>query len=452
MKSINPATGEVMQEYQEYHLKEVDGIIEDAHRAWKEWRTRSFEERSRVLWKAAEILGEKKEQFAKMITKEMGKPIVQSRAEIEKCIWVCEYYAENAKEILEDEQMKSDGSQAFVRFQSLGVVLAVMPWNYPFWQVFRFLAPALMAGNTALLKHASNVSGCAWDIESIFLDAGAPLGLFRTLLLSSRKVEHVIRHDHVQAVTLTGSEKAGSIVGSQAGSEIKHAVMELGGSDPFIVLDDVDVEHCAVQAVNGRFQNTGQSCIAAKRFIVNHEVYDAFVASYVKIVESQKMGDPMDETVNVGPLAKEAFVDEIDELVQDALSKGAKLLTGGKRRDGPGYFYEPTVVAEVTPEMKLYYEETFGPVATIYKVSDDDEAVEIANATRFGLASSVWSQDTERAMQVADKIEAGAVFINGIVKSDPRLPFGGIKKSGFGRELSTYGIKEFCNVKTYWVK
>ncbi len=401
--------------------------------------------------RVAALLREQQETHARLMTAEMGKPIVQARAEIEKSAWVCEFYADNAAGMLADEQAESDGKTAFIRFQPLGLVLAVMPWNFPFWQVFRFAAPALMAGNACLLKHASNVPGCALAIEQLFRDAGFPEDLFRTLLIPSKQVEGVIRNEHVQAVTLTGSEKAGSIVASQAGEEIKHTVMELGGSDPFIVLDDVDVERCAQEAVKGRMLNTGQSCIAAKRFIVHEDVYDAFVEKFKELFAGQRMGDPLDEEVEVGPLAKAEFVDDIDALVQDAAQKGAKILAGGKPAGGKGHYYEPTIVAGITPAMRLYHEETFGPVASIYKAGDDDEAVSLANATRFGLGASVWSKDEKRALQVADRIESGAVFINGIVKSDPRLPFGGVKKSGYGRELGSHGIKEFTNVKTYWV-
>lgn len=451
MKAINPTSEELIKEYEEYSDEEVAKIIDATHEAWLSWKKTSFEERAALMKKAASVLRKNKETYAERMTLEMGKPISQARAEIEKSAWVCEFYAENAEGMLKDEPAKSDGSKAFIRFQPLGIVLAVMPWNYPHWQVWRFVAPALMAGNAGLLKHASNVPGCALDIEEVFVEAGFPKDVFRTLLIGSRQVEAVIRNDHVEAVTLTGSEKAGSIVASQAGSEIKHTVMELGGSDPFIVLDDVEVEHCALQAVNGRYQNTGQSCIAAKRFIVNEKVYDAFVEQYLAFVKSQKIGDPREEETTIGPLAKEEFVDDIDAFVQDAIKKGATLLLGGKRKEGTGYFYEPTMIANITPEMKLYHEETFGPVASIYKAKDDDEAIKLANATRFGLGASIWSKDTERALKVADRIDSGAIFINGIVKSDPRLPFGGIKKSGYGRELSSYGIKEFTNVKTYWL-
>ncbi len=452
MKAINPYTEELIKDYTEHTDKEVSKILDDMHEAWLSWKHTSFAERKKLMKNAAKVLRKNAKKYAQRMTDEMGKPITQGKAEIEKCAWVCDYYADNAEAMLADEKATSDGKQAFVRFQPLGIVLAVMPWNFPHWQVWRFAAPALMAGNVGALKHASNVPGCALDIEAVFKEAGFPKNVFRTFLIGSRQVEAVIRNDHVEAVTLTGSEKAGGIVASQAGSEIKHTVMELGGSDPFVVLDDVDVEHCALQAVNGRMINTGQSCIAAKRFIVNEKVYDDFVQKYVAFIEAQKMSDPNDKTVNVGPLAKPQFVDDIDALVQDAVKKGASVITGGKRPEGKGYFYKPTVVTDVTPDMDLYHEETFGPVATIYKVKDDDEAVKLANATRFGLGASVWSKDSKRALKVADQIEAGAVFINGIVKSDPRLPFGGVKKSGYGRELSHYGIKEFTNVKTYWVR
>ncbi len=451
MKAINPVNGKLIKEYKEHTDEEAAKILEAMHTAWRTWRDTSFAERSTLMHKAADVLRQHKERYAQLMTDEMGKPITQSRAEIEKCAWVCDFYADEAESMLADEPAESDGKDAFVRFQPLGIVLAVMPWNYPHWQVWRFAAPALMAGNVGVLKHASNVPGTALAIEEVFTLAGFPKDVFRTLLIGSKQVEKVIRHGKVRAVTLTGSEQAGSLVASQAGSEIKRTVLELGGSDPFIVLDDVDVDRCALQAVNGRMLNTGQSCIAAKRFIVLKEVAKDFRKKYIAFMEAQRLGDPRDPETQVGPLAKEQFVNDIDALVQDAVKKGAKLLTGGKRAVSDGYYYEPTLLTDVTPDMRIYHEEAFGPVAVLYEVKDDDEAVAVANATRFGLGASVWSRDVERALKVADRLEAGAVFVNGIVKSDPRLPFGGVKKSGYGRELSHYGIKEFCNIKTYWV-
>ncbi len=451
MKSVNPATGEFIEEYKEHTAREVQDIIEKVHEAFLSWRDTSISERRRLMKQAAMSLREHQEDHARLVTEEMGKPIVQSRSEIEKCAWLCEYYADNAEHMLQEEPLKSAASRSFVVFDPLGVILAVMPWNFPFWQVFRFAVPALMAGNVGLLKHASNVPGCALAIESVFRAAGFPAHAFRTLLISSRQVEPIIRNDHVKAVTLTGSEQAGSLVASQAGSEIKKTVLELGGSDPFIVLDDADVESSASQAVKGRMLNAGQSCIAAKRFIVLEGVAEAFIDRCVALMRAQTIGDPRNEDIQVGPLARAEFVDGVDALVREAVDKGARLLAGGKRREGKGFYYEATVLTGVTPEMRLFHEESFGPVAVIYVVRDEDEAVTLANATRFGLGASVWSGDRERALKIARRLESGAVFVNGIVASDPRLPFGGVKKSGYGRELSHYGIREFTNIKTLWI-
>ncbi len=448
MRAINPATGKPLKEHREHTDQEADRILDEADAAYKGWRLVPFAQRAALMKKAAALLRERKERYAKAMTEEMGKPITQALSEVEKSAWVCDYYAEHAERMLKDEPAESDGKRAFVAFEPIGVVLAVMPWNFPFWQVFRFAAPALMAGNAGVLKHASNVPASALAIEEVFRDAGFPKGLFRTLLIPSSKVERVITHDAVKAVTLTGSEHAGSLVAAQAGKEIKKTVLELGGSDPFIVLDDVDVAFCALQAVNGRMINAGQSCIAAKRFIVLDKIAAKFEQEFVAFMRQQKMGDPLDPETQVGPLAREDLAIELDGQVQDAVKRGAKLLLGGKR---DGAYYEPTVLAGVTPEMRLFQEETFGPVAVIYRVKDDDAAVALANATRFGLGGSVWSKDTERAIKVARRVESGAVFVNGIVKSDPRLPFGGVKKSGYGRELSHYGIREFVNIKTIWV-
>jgi succinate-semialdehyde dehydrogenase/glutarate-semialdehyde dehydrogenase len=451
MKSINPATGELIKAYREHTPEEIRDIIEKAHDTFLSWREATFSERRSSMIKMAAKLREHKERQARLMTDEMGKPIAQSRAEIDKCARLCEYYADNAERMLQDESLESAASRSFIAFEPLGVILAVMPWNFPFWQVFRFAVPALMAGNVGLLKHASNVPGCALAIESVFRESGFPAHAFTTLLVGAPQVESIIRHDHVKAVTLTGSERAGSLVASQAGSEIKKTVLELGGSDPFIVLDDVDVESCAAQAVKGRMLNAGQSCIAAKRFIVLEGIADAFIDRCVALMKAQKIGDPHNEDIQVGPLARAEFVDVIDALVRDAVDKGARLLTGGRRREGAGFYYEATVLTGVTPEMQIFHEESFGPVAVIYPVRDDDEAVRVANATRFGLGASVWGRDRERTLKVARRLEAGVVFVNGVVTSDPRLPFGGVKKSGYGRELSHYGIREFTNIKTMWV-
>jgi succinate-semialdehyde dehydrogenase / glutarate-semialdehyde dehydrogenase len=452
MKSINPATGELLKEYQEHSDEEVKRILEECDTAFRRWRMTSFNERSALMSKAATVLRANKGRYARLMTEEMGKLLRESEAEVEKCALACDYYAQNAQEMLKDEEIATDASRSFASFEPLGVVLAVMPWNFPFWQVFRFAAPALMAGNVGVLKHASNTPGCALAIEEVFRDAEFPKDVFRTLLIGSSKVEAVIKNDIVKAVTLTGSEKAGSLVASAAARDIKKSVLELGGSDPFIVLEDADVEECAASAVTGRMINAGQSCIAAKRFIVVESVASEFEHLFAARMRSLKVGDPTSPASEVGPLARPEFVEEIDALVQDAVKHGAKVLCGGRRPALVGCYYEPTVVTKVTPQMRLYHEETFGPVATVLRVKDADEAVMVANATRFGLGASVWTKSKEKGLGLARRVEAGCVFVNGTVKSDPRLPFGGVKKSGFGRELGSYGIKEFVNVKTVWVR
>jgi succinate-semialdehyde dehydrogenase/glutarate-semialdehyde dehydrogenase len=451
MKAINPATGELIQEYPTHSDQEVQEILEQAEAAFQSLRNTDFRHRAELMKKAAGVLEKNKGRYAKLISLEMGKPITQAAGEVDKCIRVCNYYADNAESMLADEPAESDGSKAYVAFQPLGVILAVMPWNYPMWQVFRFAAPSLMAGNAGVLKHASNVPGAALAIEEVFREAGFPENVFRTLMIGARQVDAVIESDVVKAVTLTGSEAAGTHVVSTAAKIVKKAVLELGGSDPFIVLDDVDVETCAVQAVNGRMLNAGQSCIAAKRFIVVDEVADRFVEKFHEAMERQVVGDPLDEKTTVGPLAKEEFVEDLVALVEDARAKGATIVTGGSRPDGPGAYLLPTIVDAVSKGMRLYDEEAFGPVASVIRVADEIEAIAVANGSRFGLGGSVWTKDKERGERVARQVESGAVFVNGVTKSDPRLPFGGIKKSGYGRELSHYGIREFVNIKTIWV-
>lgn len=451
MQSINPATGLLIEEFSEHSPSEVESILTDAHHAFTGWKDVSFDERARHMLAAAEALRADAEIHAQTMTREMGKPITQARAEVEKCAWVCEYYAGNAERMLAAEEAVSDGSRAYVRHDPLGPVLAVMPWNFPYWQVFRFAAPALMAGNAGLLKHASNVTRCALHIEDVFRAAGFPDGLFRSLLIGSGRVADVLRHPHISAATLTGSEPAGAAVASLAGSLLKKTVLELGGSDPFVVLDDADIEKAAVTAAAARCLNTGQSCIAAKRFIVMDAVADRFEEVFVRAMAARRVGDPMRDDTDIGPLARPDLVDDLERQVRDTLAAGARLLLGGKRMSGSGYFYEPTVLGGVTPGMAAHDEETFGPVAVVVRVADADEAVTVANATPFGLGASVWTRDTGRAERIAAAIESGSVFINGLVKSDPRLPFGGVKRSGYGRELSWHGIREFVNTKTVWV-
>ncbi|HHE54518.1 MAG TPA: NAD-dependent succinate-semialdehyde dehydrogenase [Caldithrix abyssi] len=451
MKAINPATNEILKEYPEHTLQEVKKIINQVQEEFHSWRQVSFVQRASLMKKAANILRQKKEEFALLITREMGKVIRESRAEVEKCAWVCDYYAENAEKFLAKEYVETDAKQSYIAYEPLGIVLAIMPWNFPFWQVFRFAAPALMAGNAGLLKHASNVPGCALAIENVFKEAGFPENLFRTLLIKPNLIPNVIQDVHVQAVTLTGSEPAGAAVASIAGKEIKKTVLELGGSDPFIVLEDADLDKAISTAVQARMINTGQSCIAAKRFIVVDSVLKTFETTMVEKMSALRPGNPEDENVDVGPLARPDLVKELDLQVKKSIEKGAKLLLGGKQISGNGNFYEPTVFTNVKKGMPVYEEETFGPVAAIIPVQDEDEALAVANDSRFGLGASLWTQDIEKAKVLAREIRSGSVFINGLVKSDPRLPFGGIKKSGYGRELSYHGIREFVNIKTVWI-
>jgi succinate-semialdehyde dehydrogenase/glutarate-semialdehyde dehydrogenase len=451
MKTINPATNELIAEYNEHTSEETSGIIDSVQKEFLRWRETSFDHRSKLMKRAAAVLRENKEVYARTMTLEMGKIIAESRAEVEKCAWVCEYYAEDAERFLADEVIETDAGKSLVAFQPLGIVLAVMPWNFPFWQVFRFAAPALMAGNAAVLKHASNVPGSALAIEKIFREAGFPQDLFRTLMISAKKVEEVIVNPHVKAVTLTGSEPAGSQVASIAGRELMKTVLELGGSDPYIVLEDADIDACVKTSVTARMINAGQSCIAAKRFIVVESRLKEFEKRQAELISSLKIGDPLDDNTQVGPLARMDLLEELDDQVQRSIKAGARLLCGGKRADRKGAFYLPTVLADVRKGMAAYEEETFGPVSAIIPVKDVEEAVAVANDSKFGLGGSIWSRDIEKAEAIARHIESGAVFVNGMTKSDPRLPFGGVKKSGYGRELSHYGIKEFVNIKTIWI-
>jgi succinate-semialdehyde dehydrogenase/glutarate-semialdehyde dehydrogenase len=451
MKAINPATGELIGEYEELTTEETAKVVNDANAAFISWKETPFAERSRLMHSAADVLRRNVDAYAKTITLEMGKTIAESRAEIDKCAWVCDYYADNAERFLADEIIESDATRSLVAFEPLGIVLAVMPWNFPFWQVMRFAAPALMAGNVGVLKHASNVPGCALDIEAMFREAGFPENVFRTLLISASKVESVIINPHIKAVTLTGSEPAGMQVASIAGRELKKSVMELGGSDPFIVLEDADLDSCVSASVKARMINQGQSCIAAKRFIVVQELIAQFEKMQTEMMRSLKMGDPLLEETQVGPLARTDLLEELDVQVRESLRLGAKLLCGGKKADLPGAYYLPTILTNVKKGMPAYEQETFGPVSAIIPVRDADEAVAVANDSAFGLGGSLWSRDAEKAEGIARRIETGAVFVNGMTKSDPRLPFGGVKRSGYGRELSHYGIKEFVNIKTIWI-
>ena len=448
LKSINPATEDLFAEFKEINLSSAEEIISKSSESQKSWSSIDIEKRSKIILDIGALLSKNKDSYADIITNEMGKPITESAAEVQKCIWLCEYYAENANNFLSDQYIESDAQKSLVAFEPLGVILGVMPWNFPFWQVFRFTIPAILAGNAVLLKHASNVQASAVAIEKIFHESDVPNDIFRTLIIGSRIVSDIIANNHVKAVSLTGSEYAGSKVGECSGKHLKKTVLELGGADPFIVLEDADLPRCIDSAVKGRMLNNGQSCIAAKRFIVHSGVYDKFILGLKESVEKLSIGNPMDAETQVGPLAREDILNEVDEQVQKSVKLGATLISGGSRIDRPGYFYHPTILTDITKDMPVYYDETFGPVFTIFKFDSIDQMIEIANDSDFGLGGSLWSSDRDKALSLARKIETGAVFINDFTKSDPRLPFGGIKKSGYGRELSEFGIREFVNIKT----
>ena len=431
---------------------ELENSLELASRAQSEWKTSTLEERSVALRRLADLLRDEVEVHARRMSLEMGKPIVEARGEILKCATACEYYADHVADILAPREVKTEAVESFIAYEPLGVVLAVMPWNFPFWQVIRFAAPALAAGNGGLLKHASNVTGSALAIQDLIERAGFPVGLFTTLVTENyEQVYQVIADPRVAAVTLTGSEKAGALVAEAAGRALKKCVLELGGSDPFVVRADADLDLVVPAAVKARFMNAGQSCICAKRHIVDASRAESFEFKLLDAVEALQVGDPLEESTQLGPLAKPEFVDDIDRQVHESIRLGARLVTGGYRLPGPGNFYAPTILADVTPGMPAFDEETFGPVLVIVKSTDDDDAARLANATKFGLGASVWSADREAGLALGRRIESGALFVNGIVASDPRLPFGGIKHSGYGRELSAEGLREFTNQRTYWV-
>ncbi|GGE50535.1 succinate-semialdehyde dehydrogenase [Agaricicola taiwanensis] len=449
--SINPATGQEIARFDLHTKDDVEQALSAAAAAQAAWREKDISERVKLLTSIAKVLRANKDRYADMIVREMGKPIVEAEAEIEKCAFNCDFYAEAAPRFLGDEKVEANASESLVVFDPLGVVLAIMPWNYPFWQFFRFAAPAFAAGNGSILKHANNVPECALACEEIVREAGAPEGLFKTLLIDHKLIEGMINDDRIAAVTLTGSTEVGAIVAGQAGKALKKQVLELGGSDPFIVLEDADIDEAAKVAVKARFTNVGQSCINAKRFIVVDSIADRFVEAFVKGVKELKVGDPTERDTKIGPMARGNLRDTLHEQVERTVTAGGKLLTGGKPAEGPGFFYLPTVLDNVEPGMAAACEETFGPAAAIIRVKNEDEAIKLANSIEFGLGSAIWSKNITRARKLARRIEAGAVFINGMVASDPRLPFGGIKKSGYGRELGSFGIREFVNIKTVWI-
>ncbi|MFF5310731.1 NADP-dependent succinic semialdehyde dehydrogenase [Streptomyces massasporeus] len=454
--TVNPANGETLKTYEAMDEQEIERRLQLAEATFRTYRTTTFDERARLLHRAADLLEEDQQDIARVMTTEMGKPIQQARAEAAKCAKAMRWYADHAEELLADEEpadsdVKDSGaSRVRVRYRPIGPVLAVMPWNFPLWQVIRFAAPALMAGNVGLLKHASNVPQTALYLEDLFHRAGFTEGTFQTLLIGSGAVDEILRDERVKAATLTGSEPAGRAVASTAGEMIKKTVLELGGSDPFVVMPSADIDRAAKVAVTARVQNNGQSCIAAKRFIVHTDVYDAFAERFAAGMKALKVGDPMADDTEVGPLASEQGLRDVEELVDDAVRSGAQVLCGGERPDGPGWYYTPSVLAGITREMRIHREEAFGPVATLYRAADLDEAVLIANDSPFGLSSNVWTRDEEEVDRFARDLEAGGVFFNGMTASHPAFPFGGVKRSGYGRELSGHGIREFCNITTVW--
>lgn len=448
-QSINPYTLSLMEEFKAYSPEKVNQIIAKASSTFSLWRQTSFDHRSRLMKKAAEVMRNKKAVYAKTITLEMGKTIRESVSEIEKCAWACDYYAENAERFLQEVPVETDADKSYVMYQPIGPVLAIMPWNFPFWQVWRFAAPALMAGNVGLLKHASNVTRCALHIEDIFLEAGFPDGAFQTLILESTKVSSIINNDDIKAVTLTGSERAGAQVAAEAGKNIKKSVLELGGSNAFIVLEDANIERAATVGIQARMINAGQSCIAAKRFIIMEKIAARFIAAFREKLEALRVGDPLDSTTEVGPLARVDLAQQLEDQVKRSVSMGAKLLTGGKRDQAK---YIPAILTDVKPGMPAFDEELFGPVAAITIVQTEEEALAMANNSKFGLGATVCTTSQYKAEKFIQGIEDGSVFINSLVKSDPRLPFGGTKRSGYGRELSEQGIKEFVNIKTVYIK
>lgn len=450
--TLNPATGQPLQTYPTLDSHRLDQVLEKTHRAQQDWAQTAFVQRAEILRNAALHLKAQRDRYAAIITQEMGKPLREARAEVEKCATGCDYYAQYGEEFMRAEAVATDARKSYVAYHPLGVVLAIMPWNFPFWQVFRAAAPALMAGNAMLLKHAPNVPQCALTIEDLFRECGLPDGVFATLMIEVEQATEVIASPHVHAVTLTGSEAAGRKVAALAGQHLKKCVLELGGSDPFIVLHDADLELAVDMAMASRFQNCGQSCIAAKRIILVPQIAEEFLRQLKSRVEALKIGDPMDDATQIGPMARADLRDTLHRQITDSIAQGAVAVTGCEPARREGFFYQPSILDHVTPKTRAYNEELFGPVAVVIRADDEEDALRIANDTRYGLGSSIWSRDTARTERLAARIEAGCTFVNGMVKSDPRLPFGGIKASGYGRELSRLGMLEFMNVKTVWIR
>ena len=450
-QSVNPATGAVLEAFEETGLGALEGVLAGAEAAWRDWRRQPYAARAALFHETGRLLRERKSRYARTMALEMGKPLPQGEAEAEKCALACDYYAEHAAALLAPEERQTEASRSYVRFDPLGPVLAVMPWNYPFWQVFRFAAPTLMAGNVGILKHAPNVSRCALEIEALFRDAGFPAGAFQAIFVEPDVVARVIADDRVRAVTLTGSPRAGGSVAERAGRHLKKTVLELGGSDPFIVLADADVAAAARAAAEARLVNSGQSCIAAKRFIVVAAVADRFLEAFGAELGRRRVGDPLQPGTEVGPQARIDLRVSLHRQVEESVAHGARLVFGGRVPEGPGAFYPPTLLTAVGPGMPAFDEETFGPVAAVIRARDEADALRLANASAYGLGASLWTGDRERAERLAAELEAGCVFINAIVKSDPRMPFGGIKRSGYGRELSEFGLREFVNIKGVWL-
>ena len=447
--SINPASNIFIKEYQTFSHAKIKSILTQSQNSFSHWKNTSLDQRRKVLLSIAEELNNNIELHSRMITDEMGKPIVESRMEIDKCVWVLKYFAENACSFLDEKRITTDYAESYVEYKPLGVILGIMPWNFPYWQIIRFVAPALMAGNVCLVKHAPNVTGCSLLIEQLIANNCKVKDIYKALIIEEHKVKQVIESDVVKAVSLTGSEKAGSAVAMLAGKEIKKTVLELGGSDPYIVLNDANLKICSKTAINARFFNAGQSCIAAKRFLVQDRIYDEFLYNIKERISKLIVGNPMDENTQIGPLAKKEFVNKIHEYVESSISKGAVCEFGGEIS---GCYYYPTLLTNIKPDMDVFKEETFGPIFCVLKFSDVEEAINFANQTKYGLGGSIWSTDIKLAKDIANQIDAGSIFINDMTKSDPRLPFGGVNKSGYGKELSRYGILEFVNIKTIVVK